>query len=514
VALVWRTPLTWPGLTFAAIMLVAALAAPAFTGNALRFTARLFVAGLIFLLTVNAILTERAARLVVGVWAAVAAVVAGVAVLEAAQVQPVMDALTVFRPGFHVVGGQLRATSTLLYPTVTSMYLEVPFALGLWLLVDAIDRRRFALAGSCFVILLLIGAGIVATFTRAGLMSLALSVAVVGGFRLWRTRRVDGAQVALLALAAALVAVVFASRSPDRLLTRLSTEGSQAWYGATYQAPGELRFVPGGRYAVPVTLVNTGRLEWSSGDYPPFALSYHWVVAGSSNVVQFNGLRTPFPMPVAPGSAVSMNAVVIAPANPGWYDLVWDVVHEYRAWLSTENVVPGRTRVRVEGPPTRLRADAMPRLPAAAVRPPRSTLWQAALQIAAEHPVTGIGPDNFRLAYGTYVGLPRWDTRVHANSLYLEVLAGAGVPGLAALLWLIAAAGRAIVRRWQATPLPLATASAAAFAVWATVAGHGLVDTFLAFTPTYVVFAVAAGLALCPGLAKAEKVPGTIARKA
>ncbi len=41
------------------------------------------------------------------------------------------NALKAFRPGFHVVGGQLRATSTLFYPTITSMFLEVAFALGL-----------------------------------------------------------------------------------------------------------------------------------------------------------------------------------------------------------------------------------------------------------------------------------------------------------------------------------------------------------------------------------------------
>ena len=56
------------------------------------------------------------------------------------QVPGVLDILTVFRPGFHVVGGQLRATSTLFYPTIASMFLEVAFAAGLWLMLEPSRR--------------------------------------------------------------------------------------------------------------------------------------------------------------------------------------------------------------------------------------------------------------------------------------------------------------------------------------------------------------------------------------
>ena len=45
----------------------------------------------------------------------------------------------------------------------------------------------------------------------------------------------------------------------------------------------------------------------------------------------------------------------------------------------------------------------------------------------------GIGPDNFRLTYGRYLGLAAWDSRVHANNTYLEVLVGMGAIGAAAL---------------------------------------------------------------------------------
>jgi hypothetical protein len=49
-------------------------------------------------------------------------------------------------------------------------------------------------------------------------------------------------------------------------------------------------------------------------------------------------------------------------------------------------------------------------------------------------------------------------------------------------------------------------AAISALAIWVTVAGHGLVDSFLSFTTTYLTFAVAAGLALSRGLVRDEVI--------
>jgi O-antigen ligase len=144
----------------------------------------------------------------------------------------------------------------------------------------------------------------------------------------------------------------------------------------------------------------------------------------------------------------------------------------------------------------------MRHLPAANQRVDRRTLWDAALRIAAEHPVAGIGPDNFRQVYGRYIGRATWDTRVHANNMYLEVLAGGGVVGAAALLWLVGASGLLVWRLWAAASPSAATAPAILVAVWLVIAGHGLVDSFLSFTTTYVSFALAAGIACSPALSR------------
>jgi O-antigen ligase len=492
----------------AAVVLLALFTAATLTsfeqGNAIRFVLRMCVAAWLFIVTRQVVSTREGARTIVRTMVAVAALVAGIAVLEAAQVPAVMSALTTFRPGFHVVAGQLRATSTLGYPTIASMYLELAFALGLWLLLDP-SRRRPQLEGRLvFGALALIGAGISATFTRAGLIAMAVAILVVAAIRLGRVSRPQAGLGTLTALSITLIAVVFVAHSPELLATRLRTEGSEAWYGARYETPRTLAFSTGRAHRVPVGVTNTGRLTWDSSADPGFALSYHWLRADTGAVVVFEGQRTAFPRPVRPQSRVALDADVIAPAEPGSYTLVWDVVHETRAWLSTEGVATAHTHATVSGPPSGVVRTEMVRLPTVTMRPARPALWAAALRMAADHPVFGLGPDNYRLAYGPYAGLERWDRRVHANNMYLEILAGAGILGLLALLWLLAAAGWLLWRRLEHAQGTQHIAGAAMLAAWIVVAGHGLVDSFLSFTTTYVMFALAAGLAFSKGLTTPE----------
>jgi O-antigen ligase len=109
----------------------------------------------------------------------------------------------------------------------------------------------------------------------------------------------------------------------------------------------------------------------------------------------------------------------------------------------------------------------------------RTELWKAALGLAREHPVFGAGLDNFRLLHGKQFGLNRWNTLIRSNSLYLELLAGSGLVGLAAFCGMMAAA------RW--------TASAASIALGVFLI-HGLVDVFLMTTPVYFAFWILLGL--------------------
>jgi O-antigen ligase len=136
-------------------------------------------------------------------------------------------------------------------------------------------------------------------------------------------------------------------------------------------------------------------------------------------------------------------------------------------------------------------------------------LWNIALRMSAEHPWLGVGPDGFRHLYGRYAGLTRWDTRVHANNMYLEALTGAGVPGLILLVALLGIAGVALVRRCLKVAPEHLMPAIAMLAAWVMVVGHGLVDSFLAFTTTYLTFAMAAGLAFSRAF-KSHAGPGDI----
>jgi uncharacterized membrane protein YdfJ with MMPL/SSD domain len=66
-----------------------------------------------------------------------------------------------------------------------------------------------------------------------------------------------------------------------------------------------------------------------------------------------------------------------------------------------------------------------------------------------------------------------------------------------ALLWLMVAACRSTIARLQAADLATMPLVAAATAACVAIAAHGVVDSFLTFTSTYVVFALAGGMLFC-----------------
>jgi hypothetical protein len=69
-----------------------------------------------------------------------------------------------------------------------------------------------------------------------------------------------------------------------------------------------------------------------------------------------------------------------------------------------------------------------------------------------------------------------------------------GVTGLAALLWLLVAGARSTLAYVRAAGAQSIAFVAATTAACLAIAVHGIVDSFLTFTPTYVAFALAAGL--------------------
>jgi hypothetical protein len=494
----WRTPLTRPWVALLLAMLVASAVSPVSRMNAFHMTGRLGAAFGVYLLAVNGIGTRARLRSVLTLAVAVGVAVSVLAILEYRGLRPVLTALRAFRPAVTTVGAQVRAGGPLQYPTIASMYLEVVFAFGLGMLLTELDAARRARVAVLFLALAIIAEAITLTFTRAGLITMATSLLLVGIVR--RLQRGGEAGTALITGLAVVIALLFiGSRSTESLWLRLTSEGQESWYRAEVAAPVALELPTGRTSTVPITVTNTGRLPWDSQATPPMLLSYHWLAADGDRFVNFEGERTPFANPVLPDATVSVSMRVHAPRQPGQYRLEWDLVQEGRLWFSTEpGAVRTMSRATVTGAAFDEPVTTTPP-PRPTLRPGRLVLWRAATRMFAAHPLAGVGPDNFRLAYGSYSGLVGTDERTHSNNMYLEMLAGGGLLVAFAFGWLLwrsaACAVEIVAIAHRAGGASGAVALGLAAAVLA-IAVHASVDSFLSFAPTYVLFSLTLGCAV------------------
>jgi acyl dehydratase len=492
-----NTPLTAPWIALILAMLLAAFVVPpgdSLQGNALNMVGRYGLAFLVYLLTVDATADGRLdGLLAVGV--ALGLVLAALVLLDFWGLPGVRAWLRQFRTGISLVGSQVRATGPFQYPTIASMYLEVLFALGLGFLLLMLERGRQGAAAIVVITLLLIGQAVVLTFTRAGLLTLLSSLAIVAALRV-RERGADRAVIVLGALAVAIGVQFVASRSLDAVRLRLSTEGQDEWYHASFDAPRRIEVPAGGIVAVPLSVTNTGRVTWDPGAPQRFRLSYHWLLAEDDRVVSWEGLRADFRAPVKAGDTVTIVARVQAPREPGTYRVLWDLEEEHRLWFSTE---PDARLFTSEATVTGASAGArdpgaLKAFPSSASRPGRLVLWRAAGRMLVDRPWTGVGPDNFRLLYGGYAGLANADRRVHSNNLYLELLVSGGLVAGVVLVWFF---WRVAMVSWRAVvPRAVHPAAPGVVAAVAAVAVHGVFDAFLAFTATYILTAITLGLAV------------------
>jgi hypothetical protein len=103
----------------------------------------------------------------------------------------------------------------------------------------------------------------------------------------------------------------------------------------------------GGRTLGRVVLANEGGATWRSRGADGLQLSYHWLDT-HRNAIVWDGARTPFPQPVAPGDIVALDVELVAPRPPGRYVLRFDFVEEHRFWLSEVGVETLDVEVSVE----------------------------------------------------------------------------------------------------------------------------------------------------------------------
>lgn len=485
---------------FAASQALAAGLAPIERLNAVKGAARLLTGVLLFLASFDQARSRRRVIALVAAFAAGAVAAAALGLLEVWDVAGVRGWLYgAF--GFEpvVIYAIRRASGPLMDSNTLSMFLEMglPALLALLCLRPVGWKRAGAVAA-----LAVVAEGILLTYSRAGLSSALLIVMgfTAGARRLaptaWRPLVTD---VALAALAVA----AFQPLGGSELLLRWSRDPA-SWYGVQYRVPPTLAQAPGQELHIPVTLINTGHVTWVATGTRPFHLAYHWFDGGTLQVIEWEGRRTRLPRDVVPGESVTVEAFVVVPQQTREGDVLgWDMVQERTSWFCERGLPLGITRVETERP-----LDRAPVVAGGAAQDEtaflakRRELWRIAATLIAEHPWLGIGPDNYRLLYGSRLADARlWDSRKSAHSLYLETLVGSGVLGGCALVAFLSLWMRGLRRALPAIEpkterlfgFALALAPGALLL-------HGLVDHFLGRTGIYGAFWILLGVSWRWGL--------------
>jgi hypothetical protein len=461
---------------FVATQWFAAAYAPEFHLNAVKAAIR-FSAG--FLLLAIARITNKR-EWITYVWV----IASGVAAAYALAMYVGFAAPWLFRTEEFYIGQTQRLSGSFEYPNTAAAYFAISLPIVWWSRLRPVLKWIFGFIVWCAIVL---------TFSKGAL--LALPLVVFGG------ALVSPANTAQWRPAAALVALgigaygVLLPFNPY-LLERVNGPGVNNPIAAEYKTPWNyFQQQPDASDQIPLQIHNTGITKWRSRGWWRVAVAYRWWNMKTETFVKTRPLITELPRDVSSGETVEISTAVRTPSEPGKYVLVVELFGRNLDWFSQTGVKPTLIQADIQsaGPRTVGQADLSAlyergRTPGALTASvPRSSLWRAALKMFLDHPF-GVGPDNFRLEYGKYLGASRWDTHIHSNSLCLELLTGSGIVGLAAFGLLIFSI------RWRTDPAYLALA---VFLV------HGLVDVFVMTTPIYFAFWILAGT-------KSDQPPGKI----
>jgi hypothetical protein len=476
---------------WAAVIVLSAMVAPSDRAAACKFALRSLGGCALFFVAADLVTAPGlAARLMVALSLG-ATVSAGAAVAEI-WLPGAADALSAFKTMPTTMGGFLRAGGTFEYPNTGAMYWEatlpVVLTIGAWYARRSRPLPRWVGLAVALVLI----AAVVLSASRGGMLTAMLIAVTLAAVP---PRVASGLRMPAILVAVALAVLAIGASSLPTL--RLQSTDMATWYRAHYRTTAPSLTVSAGQtFASTVTVRNAGLVPWRSGGDHPVTLGYCWFDTSADTTRCPERPRTRLPHDVPPGTDVTLVTEVVAPVRPGAYILQWDMVEEGIAWFSGYGAPTGDVRVDVA--------------PAAGALPPRVTplggpppsilvpigrieLWRAALRLWAHHPLLGIGPDNFRRAYGRLLELQPYDDRLHANSLYLETLATTGLLGFTALLALMLSLFVTTKNGWRhatseqrVLALGLALATSAFFV-------HGVVDYFLPFTPTNGLFWILAG---------------------
>jgi hypothetical protein len=445
------------GALFIAIQWLAALAAPAFHANAFKGAAR-FTAG--FALVVMARQLNES-RPVFRVWAVASLTAAVYALMDYTG----FGITGLFRMEEFFIGQVQRLSGSFEYPNTAAAYFAMSLPLVWWSAFRPVVRGIFSFVLWCVVIL---------TFSKGALLALFI-VSVIA---------LRSAAISKLAIGAVAYAVLLPV-NPYLIERVAGLRASSPPLSAEYDLQwNHLEQQPGMTELVPLKIRNTGITTIRANGRLRSAVSYRWFNTGTNLFSSQTPIVTPLPRDIAHGDTLNLEVRVETPREPGKYWLAIELFSRNFDWFSRTGVWPTIVDTDIRANASRtvgnvdlsaLYKDDSTRLTAGL---PRRVLWKAAFMMFTDHPM-GVGPDNYRLQYGTYLGASGWDTNIYSNNLYLELLTGSGVLGL------LAFSGILVMRQWHQDVSSIAVAI---FLV------HGFVDYFLMTTPLYFAFWILLGL--------------------
>jgi hypothetical protein len=424
-----------------------------------------------------------------------------------------------FQRSEYFLGDHTRFLSTMEHPNTAGALLSASLFASLALAAFPRSVKHNRRSSAWLGLAAVQGLALVLTYSRGAIASTILAVLaaswipgrkLVGARKRWVT-------VACFAIVAGGVSGLYlARRSSGHEATR--ADSRIARWGLN--AAKEVRYLmPGHTYEETIAVRNTSPDSWRGGGY---GIGYRWYSLASNRTLPLvvgDALKAD----VSPGEEMRIPISLVTPSVAGEYLLIYFVVRnnpEARELKSSfspgvlcvldwtvSDSARGMSNL-ARGYLTSIR-DERRHLDRAA-DPGRLALWRAALRMSARSPLLGRGPDNFRLLKVNYMDFPTWDEKILANNLYLEMLSGSGILGLAAFLWLLWEFGHGLAAR-VVRAKSASDSSAVYFGVAYFVAFllHGVVDYFLKFTPTFLLFWLLLGM-LC---ARGQTDRGTYANR-
>ncbi len=430
------------------------------------------------------------------------------------------SAVHLFQKSQYFLGDRIRFLSTMEHPNTAGALLSAALCASLALAVFPSPGRHRRWKAVWLGMAAVQGSALALTFSRGAVASTILAILVAS----WIFRRYSG-DVQRRTVTIVCCAVVLAG-IPGAYLARrgienrgVAAEARMASWGLK-AAEEQMYLLPAHTYQEAIAVQNASPFNWRAGDC---GVGYKWHSLSRDQTDPLVAAAA-FTDAVAPAQRVEIPVSLMTPSVSGEYFLIWFVVcrdSETRELKdsfspgilcivdSADSDSPGVMSEKARRYLAAIRDER--RQLGRTVAPGRWDLWRAALRMVLQSPLLGAGPDSFRLLKSRHMDFPAWDETILANNLYLEILSGSGILGLGSFLWLLWEFGSTLVSKAGDAGGPLDRGSAYFGAMYlSALMLHGVVDYFLKFTPTFLLFWLLLGMLCADGRENRETYAGRL----